>query len=227
MKNLLLILLVLFALSLPIKAADEQEDASQPDFLIPVDPYPPDYKVHYTNQVREKFNLGGDFAFQMLVWPSFDPEYVVRVTAINMDGASKASLTYSIADQNIWYSMPDHNDEHQQKKVKVTTQTVDFPVPLAQRLNKLWKRMLLRAHYPYDGGASAAGVDGTVFEFGAMGMYGEVWSPIKEQSPRLLANIGISLVDYCKAAPAKRAVVAKAIEENAAKLEGYLDKHPN
>ena len=153
-------------------------------------------------------------------------EYVVRLHGNKDDrdiaAAEKCFLTYSIADKSIWYSMPENNDEKIQKEVAVSVSTVEFPKPLAKRLEQLWARMLQRSRYP---DVSNARSDGTTYEFGMCGMYGETWSPQERKSPLLFVELGQALVAYCKAAPSDRPSAEESIEKKAAQLTKYLNAH--
>jgi hypothetical protein len=210
------------------RAADEVPLPREPDHLVPVAPYPGDWRVRYSDQLRSRFKLDSRFFAQMVVQPSFSGEYVVRLHGAkddrHFDRTKNFFLTYSAANTNIWYSMPENNDKRKQQKVVVSVITVEFPTPQATRIQQLWKRMLLRTRYPE---ASSAGLDGTTYEFATWHVYGETWSPQERKSPLLFVELGESLIGYCKASPAERSTAIKEIENQAAQLEKYLDEHPS
>lgn len=217
-----------FVLALPCSAlaADELPTSHEPDHLVPVDPYPDGWRVRYNDQIRSRFKLDSFFFAQMVVRPSFSGEYVVRLHGgkddNNISTTEKFFLTYSAADKNIWYSMPENNDKKKQQKVTIAVTSVEFPKPLAKRIYQLWQRMLLRTRYPEQ---SSLGADGTTFEFGIWCVYGETWSPDKRKSPLLFVELGDSLIGYCKAAPAERSAAAKEVEDKATQLDKYLDEY--
>lgn len=164
----------------------------------------------------------------MLVLPSFSPEYVVRLQGDennpwDVSAAQKVFLSYSIADKNIWESMPENNDKKKQQKVRVSNSTIEFPKALGTRVHKLWQRLLRQTHYTEEGNNV---LDGTAYEFATWCVYGETCSPQERKSPMLFIELGDSLIAYCKAAPAERPAAAKKIEEKATQLEKYLDEHP-
>ncbi len=211
------------------RAADEPPVVSHElDHLVPVNPHPGDWHVRYSDQIQSRFKLASFFFAQMVVRPSFSAEYVVRLHGTKddnqFDETNKFFLTYSAADKNIWYSMPENNEEKKQQKVAISVTTIELPKPLATRIYQLWKRMLLRTRYPEE---DSGGLDGTKFEFGTWSFYGETWSPAERKSPLLFIELGESLIAYCKGAPAQRQVTAKEIESKATQLKEYLDKHPS
>lgn len=224
-----MVIVLLLAFSLRTGAADEPPKIREPDHLVPVDPYPGDKGIRYSDQIRTRFKRDSLFQLQMLVRPSFTPEYVVRMhgdgkNPWNLSDSEKVFLTYSIADKSIWHSMPETNKKKEQREVTVSTKTADLPKPLAMRLHKLWGRMLLRTRYP-DPDTSYGGFDGDTYEFAMWCRYGEIWSPSQRQSPLLFVELGNSLIAYCKAAPAERPAASKAIEDKATQLEKYLEEH--
>lgn len=203
----------------------DSEVSHEPDHLVPVNPYPSDWHICYSDQLRSRFNLDSFFFAQMVVRPSFSGEYVVRLHGRKdenrFDKTTKFFLTYSAADKSIWYSMPENNNTNKQPKVSIVTVTFEIPESLAGRIQHLWQRMLLRTRYPEEAGG---GLDGVTYEFGIWGVYGETWSPRERKSPLLFIELGESLIAYCKAAPAQRPAAATEIENKAAQLEKYLNE---
>jgi hypothetical protein len=198
-----LIFALAFALALIAQAADESLVLHEPDHLVPVDPYPGDWHVRYSDQICARFKLAPEYDLQMLVRPSFSAEYVVRLYSdkknpCDSSAAEKVFLRYSIADKSIFYSMPENNLKKKRQKITVSTTTIDFPKALSARLHDLWERMLLRTRYPEE---PNGGLDGTTYEFAMWCVYGETWSPNERKSPLLFIELGESLIGYCKAAP--------------------------
>ncbi len=61
--------------------------------------------------------------------------------------ASKFFLSYYVAEKNIWYSMPENNEEKKQRDVSVSVTTVEFPSELLPRTRVLIPdRTWLTAH---------------------------------------------------------------------------------
>jgi|GEM_PF-2640527 len=227
-----LLFAVVLVLQFCTRAADTPPAFTEPEHLQPVNPYPDAWLVRYTNQLRSRFKLDFPHSFffaQMLVMPSFTPEYVVQLRDAkgeqDIAKAEKLLLTYSVADKSIWSSMPENRQfqkDKKQQRVNITVKTVEFPKPLAAQISQLWKRMLHQTRYEFK---DAEGADGTTYEFGVWRAYGETWSPHERKSPLLLVEIGESLIGYCKAAPADRPAAEKEIENRAALLEKYLNEH--
>lgn len=198
----------------------------EPDHLVPVDPYPGDWHVRYTDLIRAKLKLDEPYFARMVVKPSFGGESSLRLHGGEQEHeiskTEKVFLTHSVAEKSIWYSMPENNQEKQQKEVKVTTTTVSIPKPMEVRLCSLWNRMILRTRVPAGNGD---GLDGVTIEFATRRGYGETWSPMQQKSPLLFVELGESLVDYCKSTDETRKARLKAVSQKADKLESYLDAH--
>ena len=94
-----LILAFAFALAVTARTADEPAVSHEPDHLVPVNPYPGDWHVRYSDQLQSRFKLATFFFAQMVVRPSFSGEYVIRLHGAKddnqFDTASKFFLTYS------------------------------------------------------------------------------------------------------------------------------------
>jgi len=212
----------------PKASAPDAGGMRELDHLVPVDPYPGDWSVRYSDKLRKLFVLEPPFSFRMLVRPSFSAEYVVSMINNPEDpgdsnNANKLIIKYSIADKSIWYSMPENNEEKKEKAVTVDSKFVEFPKAQGTRLYKIWNRMLRQTRYPE--GYGDGGLDGTTYEFSTWCAYGEVWSPTARKSPLLFIELGESLIAYCKATDEERVSAMKNIEAKAAKLEKYLDQH--
>lgn len=215
------ILLLLVAAS-GVPAAEQ----CRPDHLTPVDPYPGDWHVRYTDLVHKHLLPPLRFFAAMIVRPSFEGEFSVVLHGtkedyeLDWDKTPKVFVTHFVAEKNIWYSMPENNDEKQQKEIKVTTKTTEIPKSLAKRVQGLFLQMLERTRYFQD---DRIYVDGTDWEFTAGGMYGE--SSLQCKSTSLLARLGLSLMDYCDSAEHDRKAYLGDIEEAASNLEAYLKAH--
>jgi len=172
----------------------------------------------------------------MVVRPSFHSEYVVRLHGTKEDNhfttTNQFFLTYSIADTAIWYSMPWNSDKRRQEKVKISSITAEIPKALAIQIQQLWEQMLLRTRYREQDVISSReverviGTDGVTYEFAVWNACGKTWSPEERMSPRLLVELGESLVAYCRIASGERPAAMKEIENKAVQLEQYLNDHP-
>ena len=221
--------ILLLGLGLCLAAADEVIlEMKQPDHLEPISPESDRMLIAYNLEVQARLKLWHWDYLRMVVRPSFRPEYTVKMLPYHSeelapaDRYPKVHLEYSVVDKNIWYAGPGMNHDHPQQDVAVTTITVEFPQTVAERVLKVWRRMLLRTRWEegFD-----LGNDGTTYFFALGGMCGETWSPQKRQSPKLLVELGHSLIDYCKANPLDREAAQRAILEKADALEKYLNEH--
>ncbi|MEO7097859.1 MAG: hypothetical protein ABI162_00750 [Luteolibacter sp.] len=162
----------------------------------------------------------------MVLRPSFDGESSLILHGgeqrQEFSATEKFFLTYSLAEKNLWYSMPENNEEKKQKEINVTVTTVPVPKPMAVRLCSIWNRMILRTRVPV---TSVNGFDGISIEFATQRGYGETWTPMQRKSPLLFVELGESLIDYCKASEEDRKAKLKKVSQKAGKLENYLDAH--
>jgi hypothetical protein len=199
----------------------------RPEHLTPVDPYPGDWHVRYTDLVQKHLEPPYRFFAAMVVRPSFEGEYSMILHGtkedyeLDWEKTPKFFVSCFAAEKNIWYSMPENNEEKEQKEIKVTTSTAEIAKPLARRVHALWKTMLQRTRYFED---ASIYLDGTTFEFSAGGMYGQ--SRLQCPSPTLLADVGHSLIEFSQAPAAERATAEVAVEKAALALEKYLKAHP-
>ncbi|MGJ8656243.1 MAG: hypothetical protein ACSHX6_07320 [Akkermansiaceae bacterium] len=198
----------------------------EPDHLVPVNPYPGDWSVRYSDQLRKRFGLDSVFYFRMLVCPSFSAEYSVSLAGEDdnpwdVAGAKKLTLKYAIADKSIWYAMPENNGKNEQREVKVTVLTTDLPKALGIRLYDVWDRMLRATRYPL---GDHSGLDGVTYEFSMWCRYGEIWSPAQRKSPLLFAELGESLIRLCKATPKTRDGALGQVMVKLEQLETYLNR---
>lgn len=218
------ILTLALTLGVIVRAEEVPRLPPQPDHLVPVNPYPGQWLVRYTDELRARLELESSFLAQMVVMPSFSGEYAVRLQSaqdINpTDTSAKFWLTCSAADKNIWQAMAEGNGE---KKVSIAVTKAEISGPLVERIEQLWNRMLYGTRY-FE--TNAAMTDGTTVEFGIWQVYGKTHSPMERKSPALFIALGESLISYCKATPAGRPAAAKEIESKAAQLEQYLNKLP-
>lgn len=206
--------------------------SERPDHLEPLSPF---RSGSYFTKVRSLLKLDAPSFLQMIVRPSFSPEYAVRLhgpdgdTAI--DRTTKFLLTRATASTNISQATPSVIKDlrgnilsrTEAKEVTVLFTTAELSKPLAMRVYKVWQRMLERTRKPE---MEINGLDGVTYEFRAGNTCGETWSPREGKSPFLLVELGESLFRYCIAPRERLPEAAKAIEEKAAKLEKYLDEHP-
>lgn len=79
--------------------------------------------------------------------------------------------------------------------VRVEKTVVDFPPELAERIETLWRRMLLEARYAEH---PVMGCDGVSYVVVAQGMLGETWSPAPGTKPALLVDLGESLAAFAQ-----------------------------
>ncbi|MEI7909599.1 MAG: hypothetical protein WCK77_08195 [Verrucomicrobiota bacterium] len=201
----------------------------EPDHLVPVDPYPNDWRVRYTNVLHSLIKAKPFFFAQMETRPTFSGESSLQLHG--EDGVSEFSkakhffLTYTEADTNIWYSMPENSNDGKKGPVNVTITTVPISKAVASRLCEIWNEMLMRTRIPKE---EATGLDGVTIEFATPRGYGKTWTPTELKSPLLLVKLGESLIQYCKATEDNRASLMKDVETKAADIEMYLKEHaPN
>jgi hypothetical protein len=203
--------------------------AKDADCLLPLDPYLGDSELRrYRDELHKRLEPPLHAFAQMIIVPAFEPEYSVSLHGtpndLEFSQANKCFLSYYVADKNIWYSMPENNEENQKREVSVAVTTVEFSNPLAKQINEVWRRMLLRTRYFEDTGFR---VDATTAEFSTAGMYGKTYDPSESWSAGYLIELGHRLIDYCKAPPEKRASAVKSIEVQAKLLDKYLRTHPS
>ncbi len=222
MRRLLLSVIPLLVVTGGLRGADN----CQPDHLTPVDPYPGDWHVGYTNLVQKHLLPPYRFFAAMIVRPSFEGEYSIVLHGtkedyeLDWDKTAKVFVSHFTAEKNIWYSMPENNSEKKQKEIKVATKTTEIPKSVAKRVQGLFLRMLEKTRYFHD---DAIYVDGTDWEFMAGGMYGE--SRVQCTSTSLLARLGLSMMDYCDSTEQQRKAYLGDIEEAASNLEKYMKSH--
>jgi hypothetical protein len=201
--------------------------ASESYCLRPVDPYPGDWHIRYTNELHKRIEPPIHTFAQMRVQPAFEGEYSVSVHGepdnFYFWQATKCFVSYYAADKNIWYSMPENNEEKKQREVSVATATVDIPLPLAKRIYTVWHKMLVKTRYAdkeFDATPDPTGV-----EFSSEFCYAQTSYPAPCKSAGMLIELGERLVEYCKAPPEKRAAATKALQAQAAALEDFLKHH--
>jgi hypothetical protein len=237
MKLAIIVLTCVLALTRIARAGD-------PDHLVPVDPHPDEWSVGYSSALQLRLKLRGYAFAQMLVMPSFEGEFAVRLHGTKDDRflseAGQVFVTYSVADRNIAYSLPPRlefrvpgwRENRKKERIRVSTSSAEIPKELATRVLRLWEEMLLRTRYEEQSVVSTRDVeriirtDGTSFEFSALNAYGETWSPQGATSPLLLVELGATLIEYSKAVVSERAGAMKHIEDKATELERYLSEHP-
>ena len=218
---------VLTLLAIFCVLAGSAKAGSESYCLRPVDPYPGDWHVRYTDELHKRIEPQIHTFAQMRVDPAFEGEYSVSIHGIPDNlrfwQATKCFVSYYAADKNIFSSMQENNEQKQKREVTVATATVDIPLPLAKRIYTVWQKMLLKTRYAED--EFNAAPDPTTVEFSSESLYGETYYPAPCKGAGLLIELGERLIDYCKAPPDKRAAVSKALEAQAAALETFLKHH--
>lgn len=163
---------------------------------------------------------------RFLVLPAFKGEVAVAVhTGVGRD-LENTFVTYTEADRSLYnalkYPKPDN------KEIKITR--IDAPIAksAAQAIAAAWKRMLYRTQAPELGGAFAN--DATMVEVSLVDKNGEALYgrlPLERgKHTEALYQVGIKLIAYCKADPAKRPAIAQEIERDANALVIDLSKTP-
>ena len=199
----------------PDKAPDE------PDHLVPINPYPAEWSQRYAKLYRKKLKLPErNEAAVMIYRPAFDAEESLVLHRSEGRPPSFA-LIHTRADRNIWYSMPENSDDGERKRVRVTRREAPLPSELAERVRRVWDRMLRGVRYPIP--EEGVGADGVTIEFWRHGMYGKAWSPTGG-APKLFVDLGRSLVDYCTSPKDQRPNASGVVERRCQALESYLDR---
>ncbi|MFT5904515.1 MAG: hypothetical protein ACI9E1_000090 [Cryomorphaceae bacterium] len=196
-----------------------------PDHLIPIDPYPADYRIAYNKQLTKHHSLEKAHLARMVARASFGIEYSLRMdTEANWRDLKSSKyffLIYTITDKNIWYSMPENNSGKVQETIKPTTLKASIPAETALKVIKLWDEMILQTRYSR---TDDSGLDGVTIEFSSRFGHGETWSPSDGTSPAMLHKLGEKLITYCKTSKEGRKRLLKDINTAVAKLEAYLTK---
>lgn len=191
--------------------------------FTPINPYPGDWYVRYTDELHKRIEPQIHTFAQMRVQPAFEGEYSVSIHGIPDNlrfwEATKCFVSYYAAEKNIFSWMQENRDQKEKREVAVATATVDIPLPLAKRIYTVWHNMLLKTRYSEDRNAAP---DPTTVEFSSELLYGETYYPAPCKSASLLIQLGERLIDYCKAPPEKRAAVSKALEAQTAAVENFL-----
>lgn len=205
------------------KTGDSVKMPQSPDHLIPIDPYPGDWRIAYTKQLTKYLGLDEVYLARMIVRPSFGAEYSMRIhgnaKSYAIESSKEFFVTCTISDESIWYSMPDNNSEKIQKPIKPKSFEASIPAETARRVCAVWNEMIFRTRYTRDGGG---GLDGVTIEFASRYGHGEAWSPTDGTSPALLQNLGERLIAYCKAPTEEQMKFLDAVHISAAKLETRL-----
>jgi hypothetical protein len=221
--------LIALALSLPVIPCYGQDaperptnSARGPDHLVPVDPLI--WSGRYPKLLRRTFGLdeGPVDATVMIYEPSFSAEEVLVLRGPD-EGPQPFTLIHTRANPGIYRSMAEDNVDRKPKRVELTRKEAPLPPELAGRVGRMWERMLLGTRYPKPAD-KVYGADGVTIEFWRDRMYGETWSP-KAGAPRLLVDLGRSLIDYCDAAEGARPAALKEVERRCQALETYIDKN--
>jgi hypothetical protein len=217
---------VIIFLAISCVLAASARAASESYCFRPVNPYPGDWYVRYTDELHKRIEPQIHTFAQMRVEPAFEGEYSVSVHGIPDNlrfwQATKCFVSYYAADKNIFSSMQENHEQKEKQGVAVATATVDIPLPLAKRIYTVWHKMLLKTRYAEDRNAAP---DPTTVQFSSEFLYGETYYPAPCKSASLLIELGERLIDYCKAPPEKRAAASKALEAQTAAVENFLKHH--
>jgi hypothetical protein len=225
MRTRVLVVLVLLLSAGACFGQDEakppEKSPDEPDHLVPLDPYPYRWKRRYMRLCREKLQIPREPGATVMVYmPSFVPEECLVVHESEGERSS-FTLIHTRADKNIYYSMPENNGG-KRERVAVTRREATLPPELAGRVCRVWDRMLRGIRYPIPDEENR-GDDGVTIEFWRHRMFGKTWSPTGG-APRLLVELGRSLIAFCDAPEEKRPGALKDVEMRCRALERYLDK---
>jgi hypothetical protein len=133
-------------------------------------------------------------------------------------------LILTRADTNIWYSMPENNEEGERKAVKVTRREASLPPDLAGRVCGLWEAMLRGVRYPKPEEMPSASTGRPSSSGGHEALEADVRRDVVPDPgrPFALVDLGRSLIEYVDADEAGRAARLKAVDEKCRALERYL-----
>ena len=236
--TLKILILVTFTFGAFVHAEDSSDPFSEnsqpdntpstPDHLIPLNPNPGNWQRPYVKQLTQYLDLDAVYLARMIVMPSFEAEYSMRVhgdaDSYEFDQSKEYFVSCRISDKSIWYSMPSNNDEMLQKPVKPQSIKASLPTATARRICAIWQAMILRTQHPEDDGG---GLDGVTIEFASQHGHGETWTPTDGTSPALLWDLGEKLIEYCKASDETKNAALEAINKSADTIEEYLKKPKN
>ena len=191
------------------------------DHLVPEDgPFGVHFSSYYA-AVGSSLSRGtrGECLAQMVVLPSFTPEWMVRIdqgqiktdpTLVEdpLTGQVTDTLwmyqadtvhyfaTTGRADKSIWGLMWD-NPKCSPEAIKTTVFTRPIRKDMAQAIVRAFRSQIQKARYTNN---EEIGLDGVSFHFRAGNMFAKCWSPRPNTSPGRLVRLGMELADYSRAA---------------------------
>lgn len=215
MKRLLIPALVV-VIAVCARAGSELPPASQE--LFPMDNgityHSPEYYTKLRAVLFDKVGWTGKHEFQFLKLPPFTPETLLTV--------SKRDTNYVAVvlspEKQIWSFDSDTADLIVDQKEKLV------PAPVAQRADRLWREMLIRARFA-ESGVYPDAVSYCFFKWirGAGTLAAET-QPRNNTKPSMLVGIAINLVQYVNAEARDEESILKALGELMDKLENELQK---
>jgi hypothetical protein len=222
-REVLVGLVVLISAGLSHGQADDASPprrATEPDHLEPI--YPFHWAGDYCRLYRKELRLPTQPEAGVMVYlPAFDPEECLVIHATKGTPPTYV-LVYTRANENLWYSMPENSEDGKPKRVMIKRREVALPPVVAERVCRVWERMLRGVRYPaidrnYDT------MDGEKIEFWRNGMFGQTLSP-SGGAPKLFVDLGRSLINYCSSSVNQRPGALRDAEVKCRALEHYLDK---
>jgi len=190
-------------------AEPDMQPPPRPDHLVPEDSllsggFGPRLASYYA-YVQEAFREGFDWDVDVraVVLPSFRPEILVGIRSTGEE--PKGFRVFYLRAPGLGFMRyKDHEAAEREGppkppgEVKLTRCEKPLAAPLALRIEKVWKDMLLETRHEPRG---SNGPDGVTFHFSARGemqnLAGKTWSPDETSKPGMLAKLADSLVDYC------------------------------
>lgn len=218
MKNTCLFLaLSLLISSYDTRVVDTPQEGEQ-NHLVPVNPYRDEKQTNYLNLLRACLDIPDpvDNPTLLLFMPAFDPEECVEVRARGMD----SEIIYTTVDRNVWYSMPENNNDGVAFKPKMRRLVSPLPKKVATRIDALWSRLLQDVRYDKINEFPGAIVDGVVIEFWYAGRYGKTDDP-DSGLPMLMTELGKELIKLCKSDMKTREEIINSIEKKVLDIEKY------
>lgn len=200
-----------------------------PDHLVPPEPYfLDDWKIDYRKLLTKHLDLDARYIARMIVKPSFEPEYSMRLhgdaNSTVIEHSKEFFITCVIPDNSIWKSLPENNSENIQKPISTQTIKASISEEYAKRVNSVWNEMIFQTRYPRK---SIDGVDGITIEFATLNGHGETWSPDEGTAPALLWELGEILIAYCKGSEEERKPLLAYIDAKLSAMEERLKELEN
>jgi hypothetical protein len=219
-------LALLFAAAALLAISASAQNKPIADHLIPEEsPLSMGYiDLDYDELVGDALMSGTPLHYQVVVIPSFSPEYLVglRVIARTTDGSNQPAEYTVVArtpDRHLYHWLREirHKINHdsdfrseqvhaaadiRQVKIKECQRKLDSA--LGMRIAGLFETMLSRTTYPAPSEDIIVGSDGTDYHFsGRVGagrdlMAGQTWSPCCNTAPAMLVDIVDGLKAWCE-----------------------------